>query len=183
MDGHNSVMFSRKGDEWETPQKLFDLLNEEFHFGTDAAATSKNTKCGNYYEESSCNAMWIDWFRDAELSQVPPIFFLNPPYSKIGAFIKKAYEESLKGATIVCLIPARTDTRYFHDYCMKASELRFVKGRLTFTNKTLPSYRVDGNFKSSPAPFPSVIVVFERMQCQPKRVTVSSWDWKNEELP
>lgn len=73
---------------------------------------------------------------------------MNPPYSQIADWIKKAYEESLKGVTVVCLIPSRTDTRYWHSYCMKASEIRFIKGRLKFSNN-----------KNS-APFPSAIVIF-----------------------
>jgi hypothetical protein len=85
---------------------------------------------------------------------------MNPPYGKnIGKFMKKAYEESLKGAIVVCLVPSRTDTKWWHDYAMKGS-IEFLRGRLRFINRTFPSWRADGNFKVSPAGFPSAIVVF-----------------------
>ena len=158
------ALFSHKGDEWRTPQWLFDQLDEEFHFECDAAATFGNTKCDHFFGEDLTgnkeDALVYDWtkclFMDGLKETYPKTFFLNPPYSKIAAFMKKAYEESLKGATIVCLIPCRTDTRYWHDYCMKASEIRLIKGRLKFTNHTIE--------KTSSATFPSCIVVFdERM--------------------
>ncbi|HUT00251.1 MAG TPA: DNA N-6-adenine-methyltransferase [Candidatus Thermoplasmatota archaeon] len=142
------ALFSHKGDEWETPKWLFDKLDKEFHFNCDAACTVENRKCDTFYDINgdalNPNADWNN------------IAFLNPPYSKIAAFMKKAYEESLKGATVVCLIPCRTDTRYWHDYCMKASEIRLIKGRLKFTNQNIE--------KTTSATFPSCIVVFdERM--------------------
>ena len=78
---------------------------------------------------------------------------MNPPYGReVGVWIEKAYKESLKGAIVVCLIPSRTDTKYWHDYCMKANEIRFIKGRLKF-----------GDSKNS-APFPSAIVIFNGRQ-------------------
>lgn len=88
--------------------------------------------------------------------------WLNPPYGReIGKWVRKAYEESLKpNTTVVCLLPARTDTKWFHDYCTKG-EITFVRGRLRFINRNLPSYREDGNFQKSPAPFPSMVVVFD----------------------
>jgi site-specific DNA-methyltransferase (adenine-specific) len=148
------VLFSKASDSWETPGWLFNRLNNEFHFVMDAAATKENAKC-ECYSDDGLNVEWGD----------PS--FCNPPYSQIGAFMKKAYEEACRGKTIVCLIPARTDTRYFHDYCMKASEIRLIKGRLKFINRTLPSYREDGNFKLSGATFPSCIVIWdERMTRQ-----------------
>ena len=151
------ALFSHKGDEWQTPKWLFDQLDAEFHFQIDAAATSENTKCENLFRISKSTpngSLGHDWvWSDTSIWRR---FFLNPPYSKIAAFMKKAYEESLKGATVVCLIPCRTDTRYWHDYCMKASEIRLIKGRLKFTNQTIE--------KTSSATFPSCIVVFdERM--------------------
>ena len=95
------------------------------------------------------NALPLDWVDicRGELRR-PPIIFLNPPYSKIGAFMKKAYEESLKGAIVVCLIPCRSDTRYWHNYVMMAHEIRLIMGRLKFG---------DGK---GPAPFPSCVVIF-----------------------
>lgn len=139
MNG-DSACFSRQSDEWETPNWLFDMLDREFHFGLDAAASYNNAKVTPFIDQNSLND---DWHTDSPV-------WLNPPYSKIGPFMKKAYEESQKGATVVCLIPSRTDTRYWHDYVMKADEIRFIKGRLKF-----------GNSKNS-APFPSCIVVFRK---------------------
>jgi site-specific DNA-methyltransferase (adenine-specific) len=141
MNGKDTVLFSKASDEWTTPQWLFDLLDKEFQFDFDAAANDYNTKCGDCWLQNALEDSWMQW-KGVK-------FFLNPPYSKIGAFMKKAYEESQKGAVVVCLIPSRTDTKYWHDYVMKAQEIRFVKGRLKF-----------GDQKNS-APFPSVIVIFD----------------------
>jgi len=169
MNGKDTVCFSKKSDEWETPQWLFDELNKEFKFDCDAAANKNNALCkwylGEDYTGAKENSIIIDWlhtlFQDGLTQNYCKVFFLNPPYSKIGAFMKKAYEESLRGAIVVCLIPCRTDTRYWHEYVMKAHEIRLIKGRLKFVNKSLPSYRSDGDFKVSPAPFPSCIVIFD----------------------
>lgn len=140
-------------DEWQTPGWLFDQLNKEWHFELDAASTWKNKKCKLSFTKFETDALLTDWLYAAER------FFLNPPYSKIAAFMKKAYEEALKGATVVCLIPARTDTRQWHDYCMKASEIRFIKKRVKFDNPELPE-----GIKISSATFPSAVVIFdERM--------------------
>ena len=139
MDGKNTILFSKESDEWETPRWLFDKLDKEFDFFMDAAASGDNRLCEVYYDKT-VSALTRDWCKRT---------FLNPPYSQIGAFIKKAYEESQKGATVVCLIPSRTDTKYFHDYCMKAIEIRFIKGRLHFS------------CSKNAAPFPSCIVIFK----------------------
>jgi phage N-6-adenine-methyltransferase len=147
------ALFSKASDLWETPQWLFDKLDQEFHFDCDAAARYENKKCLYHFND----ALTHQWFRSPEYGVKLEQFYLNPPYSKIAAFMQKAYEEAMKGATVVCLIPCRTDTRYWHEYCMKASEIRFIKGRLKFTlNKAEQPYS---------ATFPSCIVVFdERMQ-------------------
>ena len=137
------AMFSRESDEWETPQDLYDSLNLEFKFSLDAAATQENRKCLHYIprESDSLTAPWFD------IVGTRPIW-LNPPYSKIGQFMEKAYREAEKGCTVVCLIPSRTDTRWWHDYVMKAQEIRLIKGRLKFGGST------------NSAPFPSAIVIF-----------------------
>jgi phage N-6-adenine-methyltransferase len=138
----SQTLFSSKSDEWETPQKLFYELDQEFDFYVDLAATKENTKCP-FWLDDSLNQPWhtvkSHWM------------WLNPPYSKSKEFIKKAYEESLKGANIVMLLPARTDTKAFHDYIYKKPNviIRFLKGRLKF-----------GNAKNS-APFPSMVVIFK----------------------
>lgn len=143
MKGRDAL-FSHASDEWGTPQWLFDLLNKEFKFDADAAASEGRQKC-DFYFTPEVDALISNWSDDT--------LFLNPPYSKIGAFMQKAYESSLLGATVVCLIPARTDTRYFHDYCMKAYEIRLIRGRVKFTNP----------YSQTPltsATFPSCIVIF-----------------------
>jgi len=139
---------SSETQEWETPQEFFDLLDTEFEFTLDVAATPENAKCKRYYTIQD-NALWQPW---------DGVVFCNPPYGRlIGKFVRKGYMEAQKGATVVMLIPSRTDTRYWHNYVMRAKEIRFVKGRLYFS--------VDG--KRGAAPFPSAIVVFERGEYQP----------------
>lgn len=134
------VMFSSKTDLWETPQWLFDELNKEFGFTLDVCATSENAKVSNYYTED----------QDGLMQEWQGICWMNPPYGrKIGSWIEKAYNAFKKGVTVVMLLPARTDTRWFHNYIYKQAEIRFLKGRLKF-----------GNAKSG-APFPSMIVIFK----------------------
>ena len=138
------VMFSSKSNEWETPQHFYDKLNKEFGpFTLDPCATEETTKVSENYFTQADNGLLQDW--DGQT------VFMNPPYGReIKDWLKKAYSESLKpGTKVVCLIPARTDTKYWHQYCMKAKEIHFVKGRLKF-----------GNSDNS-APFPSAVVVFE----------------------
>ena len=133
-----TVHFSSKTDEWSTPQDFFDRLNEEFHFTLDVCATPENAKCPRYYTKRE-NGLLQKW---------EGVCWMNPPYGRvIGQWVKKAYESSLDGATVVCLLPARTDTSWWHDYCMKG-EIRFVRGRLKFGGAR-------GN-----APFPSAVVIF-----------------------
>ena len=144
---NNALMFSSKKQDWETPQKLFDELNNEFHFDTDAAATSENAKCLKFIDEET-NALKIDWDKLGTI-------FCNPPYeSKLqSAFIKKAYEESLRtNSKIVLLIPSRTDTARWHDYILGKAEVRFLRGRLKFENEGIPH--------KDAAPFPSAVVIF-----------------------
>ncbi|MEN2381712.1 DNA N-6-adenine-methyltransferase [Staphylococcus warneri] len=135
------VHYSSKSNEWATPQNLFDKLNDEFNFTLDPCATDENAKCSKYFTFED-DGLSKDWSND--------VVFMNPPYGReIKKWIKKAYEESLNGATVVCLIPARTDTTYWHDFIFKkTNDIRFLRGRLKF-----------GNSKNS-APFPSAIVVY-----------------------
>lgn len=145
------VHYTSKSSEWETPDKIFTDLNQEFNFTLDPCCTENNAKCIKYFTENE-NGLLQDWSEDT--------VFMNPPYGReIGMWIKKAYSESLKGATVVCLIPSRTDTSWWHEFCMRG-EIRFIKGRLKFINRTLPSYNENGEFKVSPAPFPSAVVIF-----------------------
>lgn len=146
---NNDLHFSSKSNEWETPKWLFDLLNKEFNFQLDAAATQDNALCQNFYTAEQ-NSLIQDWSKYKSI-------FLNPPYGRlIGKFIKKAFEESQKDCVVVLLIPARTDVKAFHEYCSKG-EIRFIKSRLKFVDKSK-----DKNFKISPAPFPSAIVIFKK---------------------
>lgn len=133
------ALMSSHSVEWETPQALFDALDEEFGFTLDAAAAPSNAKCERYYTE-----------QDDALSQPwEGTVWCNPPYGRIiGKFVAKGFEEAQKGATVVMLIPARTDTRYWHEYVMRAREIRFIKGRLHFSGSR------------NNAPFPSAVVVF-----------------------
>lgn len=143
-------MFSAAKDEWATPQELFDQLNAEFHFGLDAAASPDNAKCDRYLTD----AIGRDW---GALSVNGRPVWLNPPYSRVGEFIKKAsLEAEFNGATVVCLVYARTDTRWFHEHVYDAAtnryrpdvEVRFIKGRVKF-----------GGAKAG-APAPSMVVIF-----------------------
>ncbi len=129
--------------DWETPQPLFDELSREFRFTLDVCATHANKKCSMYYSLED-DALAHPWGRE--------ICWMNPPYGReIGRWMQKAYIESRLGATVVCLVPARTDTAWWHQYAEKAAERRFLRGRVAH-------YRADG--KRSVAPFPSVVVVF-----------------------
>lgn len=133
-------MFSNNSDEWATPQKFYDDLNEEFHFTLDPCATEKNTKCKKYYTKDQ-DGLQQDWSNN--------VVFVNPPYSQAKEWVQKCYWESKnKGVKVVMLIPARTDTRYFHDFIYGKAEIRFIKGRLKF------------NDSKNCAPFPSMIVIY-----------------------
>ena len=136
------VHYSSKTNEWSTPQDFFDELDKEFNFTLDPCATSENAKCTKYFTVED-DGLKQDWSND--------VVFMNPPYGReIKYWVQKAYEESLKGATVVCLIPSRTDTKYWHDYIFgKADDIRFIKGRLKF-----------GGSKN-PAPFPSAVIVYK----------------------
>ncbi len=136
----SKAMFTSNSDEYSTPDALFESLNEEFDFTLDPCATIENHKCLAYYTRAE-NGLNQNWGGER--------VFCNPPYSKIAEWVRKCYEESLKpGTLVVMLIPSRTDTKYFHDYILHRSEIRFIKGRLKF-----------GTEKFN-APFPSMIVIF-----------------------
>lgn len=135
-----NVMTSSKTDNWATPQDLFDKLNDEFHFDLDPCADDLNHKCENYFTraEDGLSRTWGGYR-----------VFCNPPYGRtISDWVEKAYEES-RNSLVVMLLPARTDTRWFHDFILNKAEIRFIRGRLKF-----------GNAKNS-APFPSMIVIYK----------------------
>lgn len=136
----NRVLLSSESDLWSTPQDFFDRLNTEFHFDLDPCALPSNAKCERYFTPKE-NGLLQDWSG----SRV----FCNPPYGRaISDWVKKCHAEAKKGTLVVMLIPARTDTAYFHDYIYNQAELRFIRGRLKF-----------GNAKNG-APFPSMVVIF-----------------------
>jgi len=132
-------MMTSKTDLWSTPQDFFDKLDAEFHFTCDVCALPENAKCARYYTPTD----------DGLTQRWSGVCWMNPPYGKvIGKWMQKAYESSITGgATVVCLVPARTDTAWWHDYAMRG-EIRFIRGRLKF-----------GSSKNS-APFPSAVVIF-----------------------
>lgn len=134
-------MFSSKTDQWATPQDFFDKLNEEFNFTLDPCADEFNHKCDTYFTVDD-DGLKQDWSGNT--------VFCNPPYGlAIKDWVRKCSDESKKENTIVVmLIPARTDTKYFHEYIYGKAEIRFIKGRLKF-----------GDSKNA-APFPSMVVVF-----------------------
>ena len=132
-------MMSSNTCEWETPQWLFDHFDKMFDFDLDVCATEKTAKVVNYFtkDDDGLQHLWSDsnW--------------MNPPYGReVVKWVKKAYEESLKGNMTVCLLPARPDTRWWHDYVMEADVIHFIKGRLKFGNN------------NNSAPFPSCIAIF-----------------------
>lgn len=143
----NPVHYSSDSDEWETPQWLYDELNKEFKFELDPCATSENAKCPLHLtkEDDGLSKSWGG-----------KRCFVNPPYSKLKAWVHKAWEEFNKGSLVVLLLPARTDTEAFHNYIWDREnhrpqanrQVRFLKGRLRFSGAT------------NSAPFPSMIVVF-----------------------
>ena len=138
----NQGLFTSEHQNWETPLKLFRLLDAEFGFELDVCATPANAKCHSFFspETDGLRQMWRG------------VCWMNPPYgAAIGAWMAKAYQSSLEGAMVVCLVPSRTDTKWWHEFAMRG-ELRFLQGRVSF-----------GNGEGT-APFPSAIVIF-----RPKR--------------
>lgn len=150
------VHFSSATDMWATPQEFFDDLNREFKFETDVCALPENAKCTRFFTPED----------DGLVQNWRGVCWMNPPYGRtISQWMRKAYESSVSGATVVCLVPARTDTNWWHDYAMKG-EVRFIKGRLKF-----------GGSKNS-APFPNAVVIFRNAtrQSHPYSVDVPGLD-------
>lgn len=126
--------------EWSTPQPFFDGLDQEFRFTLDAAASADNAKCIRYFDIDA------DGLSQAWDNQT---VWCNPPYGdQVGRWVAKSHEAAQAGATVVMLIPARTDTAWWHRFAMQADEVRLVRGRLRFSGAT------------TNAPFPSAVVIF-----------------------
>lgn len=131
-------MFSSNTEMWETPQELFDKLNDHYHFTLDVCAIPENTKCSNYFTptEDGLTCSWGGYN-----------CWCNPPYGReIGKWVKKA---ATSNTLVVMLLPSRTDTKWFHEWVLHKADIYFIKGRLKFGNS------------SNSAPFPSLIAVFD----------------------
>ena len=132
-------LMSSNTDEWGTPKTFFEEVDKEFHFTLDPCATHKNHKCSTYFtkEQDGLKQTWGGYK-----------VYCNPPYGReISKWVEKAYEENKKGTLVVLLLPARTDTKWFHTWIYNQHEIRFIKGRLKF------------NDCKNSAPFPSMVVV------------------------
>jgi site-specific DNA-methyltransferase (adenine-specific) len=137
---NTDLMFSSATDQWATPQAFFNQWNELFQFTLDVCADAENAKCPRFFDRET-NGLAQDWSLD--------VCWMNPPYGReIGLWVQKAHVESAKGATVVCLLPARTDTAWWHDYVLPFAKVTFIRGRLKFGNAT------------TGAPFPSAVAVF-----------------------
>jgi len=134
-------LFHSHRNDWETPQALFDELDAEFHFSLDPCSTHENAKVEQHYTHEE-NGLAQSWFGE--------IVFMNPPYGReIGAWVRKAWLETRnQRALVVGLVPARTDTAWWHDYIQGKAEARFLRGRIRFSNS------------AENAPFPSAVVVW-----------------------
>lgn len=136
---NTKTLFSSERDDWETPKDFFKKYDDIYHFDLDVCANDNNHKCTRYFtkEEDGLKQQWKG------------MCWMNPPYGRdIPKWMEKAYLSSQEGATVVCLVPSRTDTQWWHDYAMKG-EIEFIKGRLKFVGA-----------KHS-APFPNAVVVFK----------------------
>ena len=140
---NTDVMFSSKTDNWATPQEFFDELNREFRFDHDPAADENNHKCNHYFTIAE-NGLLQSWGGHS--------VFCNPPYGReIGKRVEKAYKENEEhGNIIVMLLPARTDTKWFHEYIYHKAEVRFIRGRLKFSGAKFN------------APFPCMVVIYKQ---------------------
>lgn len=149
---NNDLHFSSASAEWATPQDFFDCLNAQYKFTLDPCATAENAKCEKFYTKEQ-DGLAQSWANE--------VVFMNPPYGRgINKWIEKAHDSSLEGATVVCLIPARTDTAYWHKFIWDAERDtwragvrgRLLKGRLKFGDGT------------NAAPFPSALVIFTKFE-------------------
>ena len=144
------VLFSSEQSEWETPPDFFKMLDRHYKFTLDAAASDSNHLCKKYFTEKD-DALSRSWGNER--------VFINPPYGRgIGAWTAHAFEEAKKGTFSVMLLPARMDTKWFHEWCHE-SRVRLIQGRLMFLLNGKPMLDKKGN--PTRAPFPSMLVYFE----------------------
>ncbi len=150
-------LWSSETGEWSTPSEFYVGLDREFHFELDVAASPTNAKCARYFtvEDDGLSQPWA-----------PAVCWMNPPYGRsIAAWVAKAWHESTLGAVVVGLIPARTDTAWWHDYVAKATEVRFVRGRLGFGGVDAePGSRQSRRLS---APFPSAVAIWRTKSSDP----------------
>jgi phage N-6-adenine-methyltransferase len=154
LPSFGSALFSRASDEWSTPDDLYTALDEEFRFTLDAAATAANAKSPTFLDRDR-DALKARWSLLPSHRPSPPSVWMNPPYSRIRYFMAKATEEAARGCTVVCLVPSRTDTKWWHESVWDTDahrtrpgvEVRFLRGRLKFGDGT------------GSAPFPSAVII------------------------
>ena len=139
-------LFSSQKQNWKTPKEFYELLNREFQFDFDPCPEDRVIKVFGVLQ-SKFDGLSMNW---GERN------FVNPPYDQILKWMKKAFQESQKGKLVVVLAPARTDARWFHEIALPhAKEIRFIRGRLKFIDPKT-------NKERAPAPFPSVLVIFDK---------------------
>lgn len=150
-----SIMKSSERHDWETPGRLFDVLNREFGFTLDVAASAENALCRRYFTVTE-NGLAQSWQSE--------VCWMNPPYGPdLPRWMRKAWESALTGATVVCLVPARTHAKWFHAYCPQA-EVRFLRGRLRFDNA------------EHEAPFAQLVIIFRPGLGRPW--VMKPWEWR-----
>ena len=145
--GFGKDKFKSKGNELGTPHEFFERLDDEFHFTLDPCASPSNHKCENYFTEE-VNGLEQDWSND--------VVWMNPPFgNNLKDWVKKAYNEAQNGAVVVSLIPVRSNTNWWHSYCMKAKEIRLIRGRIKFIANNGEPY-------SHGLPYPLALVIFQQ---------------------
>lgn len=148
----SSIHFSSKSQTWNTPKDFFDKLDAEWKFDLDVACLPESALCSKYFTPDD-DGLSQDW---------TGVAWCNPPFNNIKGWAKKAAEEHVKGATILMLVPSRTDTQAFQKFLFEfAPVLCFIKSRLKFDNPSLPSWKEDGSHKKTTAPFPTCLAVFD----------------------
>lgn len=161
---HNATAASGR-DDWTTPPELFKRLDEQFRFVQDVAADASNTLCASFIPKEM-DAFKTPWRSPA---------FCNPPYGRgIFEWVKRADRMMKENVLSVLLLPASTDTQWFHLAARYAQEIRLLKGRLIFGNVRAK----DGSVGVQPATFPSAIIVFDPAKHFWFRATINAWDWK-----
>ena len=167
----NNVLYSSDSILWGTDPELFKLLNSTFQFQLDPASNHQNHLCPNYFTEED-DGLAQDWHPYRRI-------WLNPPFGKtISLWMKKAYEESQKGCLVVCLVPARVDTRWWHDWVKDKAYVQYPKGRLKYLK-----YSDGSGDQSGGAPFASAIVIYGPDLELRKNLSANPIEYKSLSLP